>query len=89
MKHEALIHAHLEGEITPEEHAQLENTLRESWQARRLYLELADQHARLLQQPAVSTGMLLEAPAKRAPRLAHASCRRGGGAQLFMVVDAA
>lgn len=55
---EALIHAQLDGEITPEQHARLETLLRESWQSRRLYLELADQHARLLQQPTLNTGRL-------------------------------
>ena len=55
---ESLIHAKLDGEITPEQHTQLEALLRDDWQARRLYLELADQHARLLQQPAVNTGRL-------------------------------
>ncbi len=58
MKLEALIHAKLDGEITPEQHADLETQLRDDWQARRLYLELADQHARLLQQPTVHTGGL-------------------------------
>ena len=58
MNLEALIHAQLDGEITPEQHAQLDHLLRENWQARRLYLELADQHARLLQQPQVATGRL-------------------------------
>ncbi|MFO1482269.1 MAG: LamG-like jellyroll fold domain-containing protein [Verrucomicrobiaceae bacterium] len=58
MNLESLIHARLDGEITPEQHAQLENVLREDWQARRLYLELADQHARLLQQPQIATGRL-------------------------------
>jgi hypothetical protein len=55
---ESLIHAQLEGEITPEQHQQLEELLREDWQARRLYLELADQHARLLQQPEMTIGRL-------------------------------
>ncbi|GEP42148.1 LamG-like jellyroll fold domain-containing protein [Brevifollis gellanilyticus] len=58
MNLESLIHAQLDGEITPEQHAQLEAILREDWQARRFYLELADQHARLLQQPQISTGKL-------------------------------
>lgn len=58
MNLESLIHAKLDGEITPEQHTQLESLLRDDWQARRLYLELADQHARLLQQPAVNTGRL-------------------------------
>jgi hypothetical protein len=58
MNLESLIHARLDDEITPEQHAQLENLLREDWQARRLYLELADQHARLLQQPQIGTGRL-------------------------------
>ncbi len=58
MKLEALIHAKLDGEITPEQHAQLEDLLRESWQARRLYLELADQDARLLLQPSVNSGRM-------------------------------
>jgi len=58
MNLESLIHAKLDGEITPEQHVQLEARLRDDWQARRLYLELADQHARLLQQPAVNTGRL-------------------------------
>ncbi len=55
---ESLVHARLDGEITPEQHAQLEDLLRDSWQARRLYLELTDQHARLLQQPTLNTGRL-------------------------------
>ncbi|WP_166443106.1 LamG-like jellyroll fold domain-containing protein [Phragmitibacter flavus] len=55
-----LIHARLDGEITPEQLQQLENHLRNDWQARRHYLELADQHARLLQQPAINTGRLQE-----------------------------
>jgi len=58
MNLESLIHAKLDGEITPEQHRQLEALLRDDWQARRLYLELADQHARLLQQPVVNTGRL-------------------------------
>jgi hypothetical protein len=58
MNLDSLIHAKLDGEITPEQHVQLEALLRDDWQARRLYLELADQHARLLQQPAVNTGRL-------------------------------
>lgn len=71
----SLIHAKLEGEITPEQHQQLEALLREDWQARRLYLELADQHARLLQQPQIATGHLhkpastsLARPPRRWPR---------------------
>jgi len=59
---ESLINAKLEGEITPEQHARLEALLRDDWQARRRYLELADQHARLLRQPEVSTGRLGQAP---------------------------
>ena len=58
MNLESLIHAKLDGEITPEQHVQLESLLREDWQARRLYLELADQHARLLQQPPKNTSRL-------------------------------
>jgi ferric-dicitrate binding protein FerR (iron transport regulator) len=58
MNVEALIHALLEGEITPSELAQLEARLREDWQARRLYLELADQHAGLLQQGQLGSGRL-------------------------------
>lgn len=58
MKLEALIHAKLDGEITPEQHAQLDDLLRGSWQARRRYLELADQDARLLLQPAVNSGRI-------------------------------
>jgi plasmid stabilization system protein ParE len=58
MNLESLIHARLDGEITPEQHVQLEELLRGDWQARRLYLELADQHARLLQQPQIGTGRL-------------------------------
>lgn len=67
MNLEFLIHARLDGEITPEQHAELEILLRDDWQARRLYLELADQHARMLQQPQVATGRLQEsrsAPSK-------------------------
>lgn len=55
---ELLIHALLEGEITPDQHRRLEDLLREDWELRRLYLELADQQARLLNQPAVNTGRL-------------------------------
>ena len=58
MNLESLIYAKLDGETTPEQHSQLEDHLRNNWQARRLYLELADQHARLLQQPEVNTGRL-------------------------------
>jgi ferric-dicitrate binding protein FerR (iron transport regulator) len=58
MNLDSLIHAKLDGEITPEQHVQLEALLRDDWQARRLYLKLADQQARLLQQPAVNTGRL-------------------------------
>jgi hypothetical protein len=61
-----LIHAQLDGELTPEQHAQLDALLRDDWQARRLYLELADQHARLLHQPEIATGRLHES--SRAPR---------------------
>lgn len=63
MNLEALMHAQLDGEITPEQHAQLDALLRDDWQARRLYLELADQHARLLQQPQIATGRLDPTPA--------------------------
>jgi len=68
MNLDSLIHATLDGEITPEQHAQLEELLRSDWQARQRYLELADQHARLLQQPAVNTGRLQKAPPKRPVR---------------------
>ncbi len=51
MNLESLIQAKLDGEITPEQNAELETLLRGDGRARRLYLELADQHARLLQQP--------------------------------------
>ncbi len=61
MNLEALIHARLEGEITPEEHEQLEAFLRGDWQARRRYLELADLHAKLLREPAVNTGRIAAA----------------------------
>ena len=67
MNLKSLIHAAIDGEITPEQHAQLEALLRSDWQARRLYLELADQHARLLQQPAVNTGRLQTAAPKKSP----------------------
>ena len=62
MNLESLIHANLDGEITPEQHAKLEALLREDLQARRLYLELADQHARLLQQPPKNTNRLKKSP---------------------------
>ncbi len=58
MNLESLIYGRLEGELSPEQLEQLENLLRSDWQARRLYLELADQHARLLQQPQIATGRL-------------------------------
>jgi len=69
MNLESLIHAQLDGEITPQQHTQLEDLLREDWQARRLYLELADQHARLLQQPQIGTGRLQQPPAAFSPSL--------------------
>lgn len=68
MNLESLIHAAIDGEITPDQHVQLEALLRSDWQARRLYLELVDQHARLLQQPAVNTGRLQATTPKRQPR---------------------
>jgi len=58
MNLESLIHAKLEGEITTEQHAQLEALLRNDCNARRLYLELADQHAHLLHRPASNTSRL-------------------------------
>ena len=67
MNRESLIHAKLDGEITPEQHTQLETLLRTDWQVRRLYLELADQHARLLQQPAVNTGRFKQPSLVRRP----------------------
>jgi len=66
MNLESLIHARLEGEITPEDLARLEAILREDWQARRLYLELADLHARLLREPAVATGRIAPPARKNA-----------------------
>ena len=69
MNLDSLIHAAIDGEITAEQHAQLEELLRADWQARRRYLELVDQHARLLQQPAVNTGRLqTNAPKRPATR---------------------
>lgn len=68
MNLDALIHAAIDGEITPEQHTQLEHLLREDWQARRRYLELVDQHARLLQQPTVNTGRLQKNMPKRTSR---------------------
>lgn len=65
MNLKSLIHAKLDGEITPDQHAQLEAALRDGSQARRLYLELADQHARLLQQPAVNRSRLKPSAAVR------------------------
>lgn len=65
MNLDSLIHAEIDGEITPDQHAQLEDLLRADWQARQRYLELADQHARLLQQPTVNTGRLQKATTKR------------------------
>ena len=59
MNLESLIHARLEGEITPGELETLEAILRGDWEARRLYLELADLHARLLREPAVNTGRMV------------------------------
>ena len=60
MNLESLIHAKLDGEITPDQHAQLDALPRNDWQARLLHLELADQHARLLQQPALNTGRIMQ-----------------------------
>lgn len=68
MNLDALIHAEIDGEITPVQHAQLEDLLRSDWQARQRYLELADQHARLLQQPTVNTGRLQKATPMRRTR---------------------
>jgi hypothetical protein len=68
MNHDSLIHAAIDGEITPEQHAQLQDLLRADWQARRRYLELVDQHARLLQQPTLNTGRLQQSAPKRVPR---------------------
>ena len=65
MNLESLIHAKFDGEITPDQHAQLDALLRNDWQARRLYLELADQHARLLQQPALNTGRIMQPSVSR------------------------
>lgn len=62
MNLESLIHAKLDGRITDEQHAELEALLREDLQARRLYLELADQHARLLQRSTVNTSRLKPSP---------------------------
>lgn len=64
MNLDSLIHAEIDGEITPEQHAQLEDLLRSGWQARQRYLELVDQHARLLQQPAINTGRLQKSTPK-------------------------
>ncbi len=50
MNLKSLIEAKLDGEITPEQNAKLEAILVGDGNARRLYLELADQHARLLQR---------------------------------------
>lgn len=59
MKHlEELIHAHLDGGIAPEQLRDLEELLRNDWEARRLYLELADLDARLLRDPALNTGRI-------------------------------
>jgi hypothetical protein len=72
MNHErllALVHAQMNGEINPEQHAELEQHLRDDWQARRLYLEFADQDARLLRQPEIASGRLHDAVATR-PRTA-------------------
>ena len=63
-----LIHAEIDGEITTEQHSQLEDLLRSDWQARQRYLELVDQHASLLQRPTVNTGRLQKATTKRTPR---------------------
>lgn len=68
MNLDSLIHAEIDGEITPEQHAQLEALLRTDWQARQRYLELVDQHARLLQQPAVNTGRLPKPTPKKSTR---------------------
>ena len=68
MNLDSLIHAEIDGEITPEQHVQLEELLRSDWQARQRYLELVDQHARLLQQPTVNTGRLQKATPKRPAR---------------------
>lgn len=64
----SLIHACLDGEISPEERERLESILRDDWEARRLYLELADLHARLLREPSVSTGRITSVAARRKTR---------------------
>jgi hypothetical protein len=58
MNLETLIHSRLEGGISPEDLDRLEAILREDWEARRLYLELADLHVRLLREPSVATGRI-------------------------------
>jgi hypothetical protein len=58
MKTIDLIHALLDDNITADQLAELELQLRNDWQARRLYLEMADIQARLHSQPALGTGKL-------------------------------
>jgi hypothetical protein len=67
MNLESLIHAKLEGGISAEDQERLEAILREDWQARRLYLELADLHARLLREPAVATGRIAPVAGRARP----------------------
>lgn len=87
MELDSLINAKLEGEITPAQNDRLEALLREDWQARRRYLELADQHARLLRQPEVSTGRLGEPPliSRRTFRLRYAPLAAAAAAVILAV----
>jgi anti-sigma factor RsiW len=57
MNLKSLIEAKLDGQITPEQNAKLEAILIGDGNARRLYLELADQHARLLQRSDLPSDM--------------------------------
>ncbi|HYF35921.1 MAG TPA: LamG domain-containing protein, partial [Prosthecobacter sp.] len=54
----------LEGSLTGDEHARLEQWLREDAECRRFYLASVDQHARLLTQPALAEGKLTGARPK-------------------------
>lgn len=87
MELDSLINAKLEGEITPAQNDRLEALLREDWQARRRYLELADQHARLLRQPEVSTGRLVETPliSRKTFRLPYAPLAAAAAAVILAV----
>lgn len=59
---EGLLSVALDGNLTVEQKARLEDLLRSDWECRRFYLESVDQHARLLTAPAIASGKLNSPP---------------------------